>query len=68
MSKNPNILQEAKSELAKRYSSNNTRNEIQSKITSDDTSVVTGVQESITKTKEERQKYLDSLSGGVSAE
>lgn len=68
MSKNPNILTEAKSELARRYNANNTRNEIQSKITSDDTSVVTGVQESITKTKEERQKYLDSLSGSAGIE
>ena len=64
MAKDPNILNEAKNELARRYNSNNTRNEIQSKITNDDTSVVTGVQESITKKQEERQKYLDSLSGG----
>lgn len=68
MKRDPNLLAEAKSELAARYSTNNTRNEIQSKITSDDTSVVTGVQESITKTKEERQKYLDSLSGGTGIE
>ena len=65
MGKDPNILSEAKNELAKRYSSNNTRAEIQSKITSDDASVVTGVQESITKTQEERQKYLDSLGAGI---
>lgn len=62
----PNVLNEAKAGLANRYNSLNTRNDIQSKITSDETAVVTGVQESITKTKEERQKYLDSLSGGAS--
>lgn len=61
----PNVLNEAKNALANRYNSLNTRGDIQSKITSDDTAVVTGVQESITKTKEERQKYLDSLSGGT---
>ena len=68
MSKDPNILAEAKTELARRYNSNNTRAEIQSKITNDDTSVVTGVQESITKTQEERQKYLDSLAGGAESD
>ena len=68
MSKDPNILAEAKTELAKRYNSNNTRTEIQSKITNDDTSVVTGVQESVTKTQEERQKYLDSLSSETGVE
>ncbi len=62
----PNILTEARTGLENRYRSLKTRNEIQSKITSDESAVVTGVQESITKTKEERQKYLDSLSGGAS--
>ena len=53
-------------ELAQRYNGD-TRNDIQSKVKGDDTAVVTKVEESVTKTKEERQKYLDSLSGGTSS-
>lgn len=66
MSRDPNLLTEARNVLARRYNSNNTRNEIQSSITNDNTSVTTGVQESITKKLEERQKYLDSLAGETS--
>lgn len=61
-----NILNEAKEALKNRYQSYNTRNDIQSSITNDNTSVVTGVQESVTKKLEERQKYLESLGGGTS--
>lgn len=63
-----NILNEAKEALKNRYQSYNTRNEIQSSITNDNTSVVTGVQESITKKQEERQKYLEALGGGTVSE
>ena len=64
--KDSNVLKEAMTELAQRYNGD-TRNDIQSKVKGDDTAVVTKVEESVTKTKEERQKYLDSLSGGTSS-
>lgn len=60
-----NILNEAKEGLKNRYLSFNSRTEIQNAITGDEASVVSGVQESVTKKQEERQKYLDSLGAGT---
>ncbi len=66
---NPNIIDKAKNELINRYSQNsNVRNDaINSAISSSgedgQENVKTKVQESITNSKEDRQKYLQSLGG-----
>lgn len=64
---NPNIIEEAKSELRRRYQSPATeaRNQyLQSIINNDptyDTNVQSGMQESITNAESARKKYLESL-------
>lgn len=69
MNVNPNIVAVAKNALFERY--NNTSSSIRGNIsnslntyaTEGQTNVESGVQEEITKAKEERQTYLESLSG-----
>lgn len=65
---NPNIVQEAKNELVSRYNQNTTNRSLienslaqyaQDKVDN----IQAGVQEQITKAKEERQLYLESLGG-----
>jgi len=65
---NPNIVQEAKNELVSRYNQNTTnRNLIENSLAqyAQDKvdNIQAGVQEQITKAKEERQLYLESLGG-----
>lgn len=64
----PNILSDAKTALKNRYSSYSSfRSDIDGSITNpgDSTSVVSGIEESITSTQETRQQYLDSLESGT---
>ncbi len=60
----PNIVEQAKNELANRYNQS-ARETIDAAIQSNgekaETGLTTSVQESITKTQEERKKYLDAL-------
>lgn len=69
MAKNPNIVQQAKNALFERYNDNNTV-DIRSSINGElnaidqdtkDSNIETSVQDSITRSKEERQKYLDGM-------
>ena len=70
---NPNVVTEAKNELASRYSNGGTsareaiNSTIQNNADKTETSLETTVQESITKTQEERKKYLDSLGSSSSS-
>lgn len=63
---NPNIVSEAKNALIERYNSNAglIRNQVNGAISSNgkDENIPTKVEESITSTKETRQRYLQSLS------
>lgn len=65
----PNIVEKAKNELANRYNQS-MRETIDSAIQSDadknEGSLATKIQESITKTQEERKKYLDALESQAS--
>lgn len=65
----PNIVEKAKNELANRYNQS-MREIIDSAIQSDadknEGSLATKIQESITKTQEERKKYLDALESQAS--
>ena len=69
---NPNVVTEAKNVLASRYSNGGTsareaiNNTIKNNESKTETSLETNVQESITKTQEERKKYLDSLGSSSS--
>lgn len=64
---NPNILQEWVQALRNRYNGdqrNRINQNIQNSLETADDAVRSKVQESITKTQDERQKYLDGLSSG----
>lgn len=69
MNADPNILQVAKNELINRYNANvDTRNKINNEInrTEEDerkAAITTGSKQEVTKAQEERQSYLDALSG-----
>lgn len=72
INKDPNILPEAMNALKNRYQNSNnsgTRGEIESQIKdpTDNSSVISGIEESITSTQESRQQYLDSLTSGATA-
>ena len=67
MEANPNILQEWMQALRNRYNQSQRdriNQNIQNNLETANESVKSKVQESITKTQEERQKYLDGLSTG----
>ena len=64
---NPNIVQEAKNELYARYNDtqrNAINNQLENNLQNSDQTLKTKVQESITKTQDERKEYLDALSSG----
>lgn len=64
---NPNIVDEAKNELFARYNDtqrNAINNQLQNNLDSSDENLKAKVQESITKTQDERKQYLDSMSSG----
>lgn len=64
---NPNIIQEAKSELYSRYNDtqrNAINDQLQNNLQNSDQNLKTKVQESITKTQDERKQYLDSMASG----
>lgn len=64
----PNIIQRAKEELVKRYNveqRNNINSIISNNSDANTDNVKTKVDESITNTKDNRKKYLDSLTGGT---
>ena len=68
LNSNPNIEQEAKNALFTRYNQNGTTRDIITRATNQYAqervdSIEQGVQEQITKAKEERQSYLESLGG-----
>ena len=65
---NPNIVDQAKQELDRRYNSiqnerPNVNSSIEQNLEEADENLNTKMQESITKTQEERKQYLDGLSG-----
>ena len=65
----PNIVEKAKNELANRYNQSMREtidNAIQSDADKNEGSLATKIQESITKTQEERKKYLDALESQAS--
>lgn len=62
---NPNIVDEAKSELYARYNDtqrNAINNQLQNNLENSDETLKTKVNESITKTQDERKQYLDAMS------
>lgn len=62
---NPNIIDEAKSELYARYNDtqrNAINNQLQNNLENSDETLKTKVNESITKTQDERKQYLDAMS------
>lgn len=68
LNSNPNIEQEAKNALFTRYNQNGTTRDIITRATNQYAqervdNIEAGVQEQITKAKEERQSYLESLGG-----
>ena len=69
IAEDPNAVEKAKNELANRYSQTirgNIDSAIQNNAEQAESNLKTNVQESITKTQEERKKYLDALSSSSS--
>ena len=64
---NPNIIQEAKNELFARYNDtqrNAINNQLQNNLDTSNENLKSKMQESITKTQDERKQYLDGMSSG----